>query len=85
MRFVAEADGEALTLRACKRLSAPFCDGSHNALSATYEEADASEVAQMAAIPVTPRSGVGVTKSALDGGTPLCARLMRRRWSGAAR
>ena len=84
LRFVAEADGEAL-LCACKRTKrAPFCDGSHNALSATYEEADASEVAQMAAIPVTPRSGVGVTKSALDGGCYVCtvdAPAMERRGS----
>jgi quercetin dioxygenase-like cupin family protein/CDGSH-type Zn-finger protein len=74
LRFVADADGDAL-LCACKRTKrAPFCDGSHNALSDTYEEASAEDIAASASIAVTPREreGEGVLMSRLDGGCYVC-------------
>ncbi len=72
LRFIAEADGDAL-LCACKRTKrAPYCDGSHNALSDTYEEASAEDIAASASIAVTPRAGRGVLMSRLDGGCYVC-------------
>lgn len=68
MSFIADADREVL-LCGCKRTGrAPFCDGSHNALTETYEVAGADEIAATAAIPVTPRSPGRIGKSILDGG-----------------
>lgn len=72
LRFLAAETGEAL-ICACKRTrTPPFCDGSHNALSDEYAAASVDEIAASAAIPPTPRSGVGVAKSFLDGGCYVC-------------
>lgn len=65
VRFVADADREAV-LCGCKRTGrAPFCDGSHNSLSDKYESAGADEISASSDIPLTPRSA---GKSVLDGG-----------------
>ncbi len=72
VRFIADADREAV-LCGCKRTGrAPFCDGSHNALAEKYEEAGADEISASAAIPLTPRSGGDSGKSLLDGGCFVC-------------
>lgn len=68
VRFVAEADQEAV-LCGCKRTGrAPFCDGTHNSLKDKYDEAGADEIQASAALPVTPRSACLSGKSSLDGG-----------------
>lgn len=72
VRFVADADGEAV-LCGCKHTGrTPFCDGSHNALSDRSEEAGADEISAAAGIPVTPRSAGNTGKSSLDGGCFVC-------------
>lgn len=82
VRFVADADREAV-LCCCKHSRrAPFCDGTHNSLTDKYAEADADEISASASIPVTARSAGDSGKSQLDGGCFVCtvdpATLQRR-------
>lgn len=68
LRFSAKVTGEVV-LCGCKHTrTPPFCDGMHNRLSATYKQADASELATAASIPITPRDGGKYGKASLDGG-----------------
>ena len=72
VRFVADADREAV-LCGCKHTRrAPFCDGTHNSLTDKYAEADADEISASAGIPVTARSAGDSGKSVLDGGCFVC-------------
>ena len=69
MSFTARADGEEVLLCGCKQSrDAPYCDGSHNGLDDSYDEASALERAATAHITPTPFDGGSSGKAVLDGG-----------------